>query len=285
MSNTTDSTMVALLNNISSRLNSYITFLVFLFGTIGNILSIIVLSQARLRVNPCVLYFLASSIASFGILLIGLPSRLMAGLTSTDPTNTNSLLCKFRIFVLYAFRTTAVWLVVFATIDRWFASSINYTRRRLSSRRFAYKAILIIHILSFILWIESPFCYGINVPEAPLRCYGSSQACRIFNDLAYASSTVIIPSILMLIFGLLTIYNIHRTHQAIQPIIAIVTLVDPTKAPSLPRHYSLLSERFSLSPSLSRFISYINTATIHLYSILRCLHYLTNLHSQYNYHD
>ncbi|CAF1106234.1 unnamed protein product [Adineta ricciae] len=230
MSNATDSAMVALLNDISSRLNGYITLLVFLFGTIGNVLSIIVLSQARLRANPCVLYFLAASIASFGILLTGLPSRLMVGLISIDPTNTNSLLCKFRIFFLYAFRTTAVWLVVLATIDRWFASSIDYTRRRLSSRRFAHRAILIIHILSFILWIESPFCYSTNVPEAPLRCYGSSHACRIFNDLAYASSTVIIPSILMLIFGLLTIYNIHRTHRTIQPVIAIVTAVDPSKA-------------------------------------------------------
>ncbi|UJR16338.1 hypothetical protein I4U23_003244 [Adineta vaga] len=223
MSNTTDATTIALLNNISLRLNSYINLFVFLFGVIGNCLSIAVLSQAKLRKNPCVLYFLGSSICSLGILLVGLPTRLIAGWISTDPTNTNSLLCKFRIYFLYSLRTASVWLIVFATIDRWLVSSIHVTRRRLSSRQFAYKIIIVIHILSFILWFESLFCYDTNVAQAPLRCYGMSHICRILNDLVYASSTVMIPSILMLIFGLFTIYNITRTRRAIQPFLATLT--------------------------------------------------------------
>jgi len=164
MSNvTTDAATIALLNSISSELNRYITLFVFIFGTIGNLLNILIFSQASLRTNPCVVYFLSSSVSSLGILLIGLPSRLIAGWISTDPTNTNSLLCKFRIFLLYGFRTTAVWLFVFATIDRWFLSSETIRRRRLSSLKFAYKSLTIIHCCSFLLWFESLFCYNIDV--------------------------------------------------------------------------------------------------------------------------
>ena len=222
MSNTSDATTINLLNRISTELNRYITFIVFLFGTIGNLLNILILSQPTLRTNSCVIYFLASSVSSLGIMLIGLPSRLIAGMTGTDPTNTNTLFCKFRIFFLYGFRTTTVWLFVFATIDRWLSSSNKISRRRLSSRKIACKGLTIIYILSFILWIEAAYCYNTNVFDAPLRCYGNSQTCRIFNDIVYASSTVMIPSLLMLIFGFLTIHNINRTYRSIEPFIATI---------------------------------------------------------------
>jgi hypothetical protein len=227
MSNTTDTSTINLINKISSELNGYMTLFVFLFGIIGNILNIFILSQSTLRSNPCVLYFLGSSVSSLGIILVGLPSHLIAGYISTDPTNTNSLLCKIRIFFLYGFRTTSVWLIVLAAIDRWFLSSTKITRRRLSSRKIAYRGLIIIPISSFILWSESIFCYDTNLPQAPLRCYGKSYECRVFNDLVYASSTVMIPSLLMLIFGFLTIHNINRTRRAIEPFIATVTHIDP----------------------------------------------------------
>ncbi|CAF0835453.1 unnamed protein product [Rotaria sordida] len=222
MSNITDSSTIISINNISSQINRYITLFVFLFGTIGNSLNTLVLSQAKLRSIPCVLYFLGSSVSSLGIILVGLPTRLIAGWISTDPTNTNAVLCKLRIFLLYGFRTISVWLIVLATIDRWFVSSTGVRRRFLSSRQIAHKSIIIVHFLSFLLWAQSLFCYNTDLPQAPLKCYGMTAACRIFNDVAYACSTVIIPSLLMLIFGFLTIHNIKKSRQVIKPLVGIV---------------------------------------------------------------
>lgn len=212
MSNSTTDFRVALINNISFQLNHYITLFVFLFGTVGNLLNIIVLSHPLLRRTPCAFYFLGSSIASLGIILIGLPSRMAAGPIS-DPTNTNSYLCKIRIFLLYSFRTTSTWLLVFATIDRWFSSSTKIHRRRLSSHKTASNNIVVVFVVSFVLWIESMYCYDADVDQAPIKCYGKSNVCRIYNDIVYASSTIAIPSILMLIFGLLTIRNISRSRR------------------------------------------------------------------------
>jgi len=258
MSYTTDATTIFILNEVSSELNRYLTLFIFLFGIIGNILNILVLSQATLRCNPCVIYFLASSVSGLGIILVGLPSRLIGGWISTDPTNTNTALCKFRIFFLYGFRTTSVWLIVFATIDRWFVSSVKLTRRRLSSCKIAYKCLIIIHCLSCILWIESIVCYDTNVLEAPLKCYGKSYNCRVFNDLVYASSTVMIPSVLMLIFGFLTIHNINRSRRAIEPFIVTVTHVDPlhrTKQKRKRRNQSSLTRMLILQVIFLTFCS------------------------------
>ena len=225
---TTDASTIALMNKISSEVNRYLTLFVFVFGISGNLLSILILSQRTLRSNPCVIYFLASSISSLGILLVGLPSRLIAGWISTDPTNTNAALCKARIFLLYGFRTTTAWLIVFATIDRWLSSSLKITRRRLSSCKTAYRCLITVTFLSFLLWIQSIYCYNTNLPEAPLRCYGNSYVCRVFNDLTYAISTVMIPSVWMLVFGLLTIHNINRSRRAIEPFVATIIRIDPS---------------------------------------------------------
>ncbi|UJR30150.1 hypothetical protein I4U23_017690 [Adineta vaga] len=253
MSNSTDTVQIALLNNISSLLNRYITLFVFLFGTIGSLLNIIVLSQPILRKNPCVLYFLASSIASLGILLIGLPSRIIAGWIVTDPTSTSSWFCKLRIFLLYFFRTISAWLLVFATIDRWLSSNRRVHNRRFSSCKIAYKSILIIYLLSCILWAEALFCYDANVTRAPLKCYGKSDSCRIFNDIVYASSTVAIPSILMLIFGLLMIRNINRSQQAIRPVILKISAVSKVSRASRTRRKICLLTICSVPQAMHQF--------------------------------
>jgi hypothetical protein len=64
------------------------------------------------------------------------------------------------------------------------------------------------------------------VTNAPVKCYGKTHDCRIFNDIVYASSTVAIPSLFMLIFGLLTIRNINRSHRAVQPFVIPTSIIN-----------------------------------------------------------
>ncbi|CAF4138465.1 unnamed protein product, partial [Adineta steineri] len=75
------------LNNISNDLNRYFGIFVFLFGLIGNILNILVLSQRPLRSNPCALLFLASSVSNLIAIVSGLFTRILSG-WNLDPTST-----------------------------------------------------------------------------------------------------------------------------------------------------------------------------------------------------
>jgi hypothetical protein len=93
-------------NNISSAINRYFSIFIFLFGTIGNILNILVLSQRPIRINPCSLFFLISSIANLIAILSGLTTRMLSG-WALDLTNTVDWLCKFRAFILFVSRNIA----------------------------------------------------------------------------------------------------------------------------------------------------------------------------------
>lgn len=222
-SNTTDFVLISNLNFISSQLNRYLSILIILFGTIGNILNCIVLSQGVLRSNPCAFLFVASSIANLFTLLSGTAVRLLAG-WSADLTDTVDWLCKFRNFVLYASRTIASWLITLATIDRWLSSSIDVHRRNKSTLKNAKRGIIFLTCFFSLAYGHSFYCFEANQKNTPLKCYVKTVLCHLIFDLQFTFVCVLIPSALMLIFGSMTINNIRQVAlRRIQPISATQT--------------------------------------------------------------
>ncbi|CAF3749276.1 unnamed protein product [Rotaria magnacalcarata] len=48
-----------------------------------------------------------------------------------------------------------------------------------------------------------------------LKCYGKTDACRLATDFTYALVTIIIPILIMICFGLLTISNIQESYRRV----------------------------------------------------------------------
>jgi hypothetical protein len=97
VTNNTNSSTIAYLNCITHELNRYIPILFLTFGTIGNILNIIVFTRPSLRTNPCSLYFISGSIANFLSLYVGLITPFL-GIYNLDPTQKSNSLCKIRFY-------------------------------------------------------------------------------------------------------------------------------------------------------------------------------------------
>ena len=218
MSNSTwEIDLVNSLNLLSHQLNRYLSIPILVFGTIGNILNCLALSQHTLRLNPCSFIFLASSIASLITLISGVAVRLLAG-WSLDLTNTIGWLCKFRIFILFTFRTIASWSIMLATFDRWLSSSTNMYYRQLCSIKNAQRSLILIILISSLAYLQIFYCYDANLIDMPVQCYGKTVWCRLFIDIEFASISILIPSILMYVFGFMTIINIrHVVFRQIQP--------------------------------------------------------------------
>jgi hypothetical protein len=236
-----DTDAISAWNNASAQLNRYFSIFIFLFGTIGNILNILVLSQRALRTNPCSLFFLTSSIANFIAIITGLTSRMLSGWTA-DLTNTIDWLCKLRAFVLFISRNMGSWLIMLATIDRWLSSCINVHRRQLSTLKNAQRGIIFTIIISILLYIPIIYCYQANLINAPLKCYGKTDLCRLSNDLIYASITIIFPMIFMIIFGLMTVVNIYRIKNRVNAI-NIMELTEPGSATNEQQQHSKPANR------------------------------------------
>lgn len=196
-------------HQFSIDLNRYFAPLIFTFGMIGNLLNCFILSQRELRYNPCAIYFLTSSIVNLISIVFGLTTRILDG-WQLDPTSEIDWICKVRTFVVFTSRTMALWLIVLATIDRWLSSSLDYQRRRLSTKSNAYRGIIFSFLLSFIAYIHMIFCYKAKQHDAPLQCYGKSVFCRLLTDSIYFLVSILIPSVLLIGFCILIVLNVHR---------------------------------------------------------------------------
>ena len=208
---------MASLDDVSQQLNRYFALLILIFGTIGNVLNCCVLSQRILRANPCAVYFLISSIVNLVSILCGLTTRILAS-WQLDPTSDNDALCKLRAFLVFSSRTIGLWLITFATIDRWFLTSRQFSRRQQSSLPNTRRGILISFLLSIVLYSQMLYCYEAHRSDAPLACYGKSRRCRLLTDVVYSIFTISIPLILMVIFCLLIVANVHHLHIRIKAI-------------------------------------------------------------------
>lgn len=152
-------------------------------------------------------------------------TRILAG-WDLDPTATMNSICKLRAFVVFSTRTAAIWLIMLATVDRWLISSKDFHRRQMSSLKNVQRWIIIICILAILSYVQMLYCYEANITDAPLKCYGKTQTCRLATDLIYVLITIVIPSFLMLIFGLMIMSNIRHIHNRVQAM-AVTPIIIP----------------------------------------------------------
>lgn len=225
-SNSSTNNLIITLNTLSPYLNRYLSLGILIFGTMGNLLNCLALSQRTLRSNSCAFFFLTSSIASLVTLISGVLVRLLAG-WSADLTDTVNWLCKFRIFILFNSRTIASWLIMLATVDRWLSSSVDANRRRMSTLKNSRYGLLIVIILSSLAYSQIFYCYEANLTNAPLKCYGRTTWCRLLIDSEFTALSILLPSSLMFIFGILTIVYLRQAaFRRVQPV--TMTIAHPT---------------------------------------------------------
>ncbi|CAF3419133.1 unnamed protein product [Rotaria socialis] len=104
------------LDSVLTQFNRYVLIIILLFGIVGNILNIIVLSQRSLRANPCAWIFLVASIVNLISILTGLITRMLSDWVA-DPTTYIRWVCRLRAYAVSSTRTMAPWLIALATID------------------------------------------------------------------------------------------------------------------------------------------------------------------------
>ena len=224
---------------ISLELNRFVAIFQIVFGTFGNVMNILIFSRRSLRSNPCSLYFLASSINNLFFLYVATLTRMLSSGWNIDPSNSNLILCRSRIFLVYTSLCLIQWFVVLASIDRYFSSCHTTHQRRWSSLTIARKSISLTivlvsfaHFHTFVWW--------------KIDRIGSKTYCNIFQynyeiafQMFFLIFTCILPAMAMAIFGILTIINVKKLHHRVAPNPCNATRID-FRSKSKDRQLSLM---------------------------------------------
>ncbi|CAF0817315.1 unnamed protein product [Rotaria sordida] len=177
----TDIVLISSLKFATMQIDRHVALFVLLFGSVGNLLNIWILSERSLSDNPCSTYLWWSSLA----------------------------IC-FSV---------AAWTLVGASSDRYLRSSILVKFRNLSTVQTARRFLIIIITVSVLIFLEVFYCYEASVSNVPVACYSLSLPCRLYNDWMLILIPTVIPSGLMAIFGSLTIRNIRT--RFVQPVMHV----------------------------------------------------------------
>ena len=117
-------------------------------GTIGNILSVIVLQKQSLKEMSVSFYLSALAIADTLALYIGLLNFWLARVTGTGVWSLSSITCKFYKFLLYTSNDYCAWILVIVSVQRFIAVYSPFEAKILNTKQ---RAILCLSVLLFLL--------------------------------------------------------------------------------------------------------------------------------------
>lgn len=201
--------------DISNELIKYILPIEIVFGTIGNLLNILIFTRPALRLSGCSVCFLCASIVNLFVIYPTFIINLIGNNYSMNLQGSSAIFCK-----LYTYLTTQTYIlpqyfIILAIIDRYFLTSSNAAFRKLSNLFNVYLAIASLVIFFLLACIHIAIYYGIYytlcIPQPGLY----TKFYIFFSNIVYSY----IPLCLLFLFGLLTLLNIKQNRLRILPVV------------------------------------------------------------------
>lgn len=115
-----------------------------IFGTCGNVLSIIILTRKSLRKFSTSIYLLFLAGSDTTNLVVSLIADAATAFRLFNLYNQNDVTCKVTEWVLYTSGLLSVWLLVMITIERLIAIRFPFKVRRKMTQKFAVCACVIL---------------------------------------------------------------------------------------------------------------------------------------------
>jgi hypothetical protein len=178
----------------------------FVLGIVGNICNCMMFTRHLYRQTPSSIYFLSLSI--FGIMyLIWSVVPNFYTLNHSDPANQSLFYCKVKHYGNHCLGLCLRYVVVFACIDRFFATRTDVRLHSLITVQMATKLVFIMCAICFVIAIHMPILKTIK-----------NGVCNMFGLYAIIYSfyqimvLAILPPVLMSIFSTLSIRSLHQRH-------------------------------------------------------------------------
>jgi hypothetical protein len=199
---------VATFNVITHEISLYVPCLILLVGNVGCLFNFVIFTCKQLRQNSCGWYFLMSSIIDLFIINFGLITKLLSDYFGINYQNSSRLYCKLRIYIIWVLPCISTSYLVLAALDRCLSTSENVRYRSFSQIKVA-RRLTIIPIIVYMLTSSHQLFYFDLRPTCSAQPGGYS----IFISIYSIGWTSLVPQCLLLIFGLITIKNIHQSRK------------------------------------------------------------------------
>ena len=161
--------------------------ILIVFGTCGNVLSIVVLTAKSIRGSTTGLYLLILTVSDLAVLYTGLLRQWIIYLFEFDVRQVSEIACKIHTWLVYTSVDFSAWLLIAVTLERIIAVWCPYVLKRKCGRQNG--SMLITVILISLLGLNSHFLYGmvyIRSPGGMDKCGYIDENYQTFMDKAWS---------------------------------------------------------------------------------------------------
>ena len=132
--------------------------ILIVFGSIGNILSIVVLTRKSIRNSTTALYLTFLAFSDILVLYTGLLRQWIYHVFDYDIRHFSEITCKIHLWLVYTCLDLSAWIIMTLTMERVMATWWPFRARRLCG--LACAVVLLVAIVILLLAVNSHFMYG-----------------------------------------------------------------------------------------------------------------------------
>ncbi|CAF1029198.1 unnamed protein product [Adineta ricciae] len=210
MSTSTTTTTTPLIQVATTQMTYYGPIVLLIIGIISCLCNFITFTSPQLRKSSCAFYFLLSSIFELLGISFGLISRFAADHLGSTLINTDRVYCKLRAYLVSILPLIATYMILLSSIDRCLSSSVSARLRMFGQKKVAYVASAVAILLAVVSGLHIVIGYDLRPRCAPLP-----GTFAMYDSMFVVFWLGVIPHVLMLLFGFLTLMNVRRTKQRI----------------------------------------------------------------------
>ncbi|ESP02468.1 hypothetical protein LOTGIDRAFT_138366, partial [Lottia gigantea] len=132
---------------MAQNIGIYTNPILFILGTIGNFLSVLVMTRTSMIKSSTCYYMAALAVADTSVLFCACLRTWLSYIMGYDLINTSAEICKTISFMCYWSFTMAAWILVAMTIDRYIVIHYPLMVHKYSTIRRTQKVMLLLGFL------------------------------------------------------------------------------------------------------------------------------------------
>lgn len=134
--------------------------ILILLGTVGNSLSILVLTRKSIRTSTTALYLTVLAVSDLLVLYSGLLRQWIIYTFEFDVRHVSEFGCKLNIWLVYSSLDFSAWILIVVTLERVISAWFPHNARTVCTKKSAMAFMISIGV--FILVLNSHLMYGMS---------------------------------------------------------------------------------------------------------------------------
>ena len=185
------------------------------FGTVGNILSILVLTRKSIRKSTTALFLTFLTLSDLAVLYTGLLRQWIFHTFDFDIRHLSEVVCKVHTWLVYSSLDLSAWILIAVTLERIIAVWYPYSGKTKCSKINAMMLMGVILIL--VLSLNAHLLYGLVNKDEVIRCVSINESYSMFFRSVWSWIDLcifcVIPFTFIVIGNSLILYKVVARHR------------------------------------------------------------------------